>query len=73
MAARLIVAVVRPGGPAAAAGLQVGDEIVSVDGHDVTGPRTYLHGSLTHALPEATITLGLARGVTVPIVVGKQP
>jgi protocatechuate 3,4-dioxygenase beta subunit len=73
MAARLIVAVVRPGGPAAAAGLQVGDEIVSVDGHDVTGPRTYLHGSLTHTLPEATITLGLARGATVPIVVGKQP
>ncbi len=73
LAARLIVAVVRPGGPAAAAGLQVGDEITSVDGHDVTGPRTYLHRGLISALPGATITLGLARGNSVQLVVGARP
>lgn len=76
LAARMVVAVVRPGGPAAAAGLQVGDEIVSVDGHDVTGPRAYLHRSLISALPGATLTLGVARGgggLTVKLTVGPRP
>ena len=65
--ARQVVAVVRPGGPAAAAGLQVGDEILTVDGHDVTGGNSPLH-TLLRGVPEGTVLrLGLARGVTVEI------
>jgi len=62
------VAQVRPDGPAVAAGLQVGDVIVSVDGHDVTGKMGYLYGPLIQ-VPEGTrVTLGLARGASVAIV-----
>lgn len=65
--ARPIVAVVRPGGPAAAAGLQVGDEILSVDGHDVTGGNLPLHTLLTGVPEGQVLRLGLARGMTVEI------
>lgn len=64
---RQIVAVVRPGGPAAAAGLQVGDEILTVDGHDVTGGNSPLHVLLRGIPVGAVLRLGLARGVTVEI------
>lgn len=65
--ARLVVAVVRPGGPAMQAGLQIGDEIVSVDGQDVTGSNGYLFHQLT-AVPAGTkIRLGLARGATIEV------
>lgn len=70
---KLVVAVVRPGGPAAQAGLQVGDQIVSVDGHDVTGASAYLAAELTRVLAGQTVRFGLARGVTLAITAGKQP
>ncbi|MBA3546824.1 MAG: carboxypeptidase regulatory-like domain-containing protein, partial [Nannocystis sp.] len=70
--ARQMVAVVRPGGPAAAAGLQVGDEILTVDGHDVTAGNGPLH-TLLRGVPEgATLRLGLARGVTVEILARRR-
>ncbi|MDC0716413.1 carboxypeptidase regulatory-like domain-containing protein [Nannocystis bainbridge] len=65
---RLTVAVVRPGSPAAAAALQVGDEIVAVGGQDVTGANYYLYWPLTLVSPGTTVRLGLARGVTVELV-----
>lgn len=55
------VAYVREGGPAAAAGIAVGDAIVSVDGHDVTGPHRYLYRPLTDVAPGTEVTLGLSR------------
>lgn len=73
MAARLIVAFVRPGGPAAAAGLKVGDEIASVDGQDVTGANVHLHGSLTRVLEGTAVALGLVGGGNLQVTAGKRP
>lgn len=68
-----VVAAIRAGGPAAGSGLQVGDTIVSVDGHDVTGANDYLFQGLSR-VPEGTrLALGLARAVTITIVAGKRP
>jgi protocatechuate 3,4-dioxygenase beta subunit len=65
--APLSVSEVRAGGPAAAAGLRVGDVIVAVDGHDISGKRSYLYWMLVR-IPEGTaLSLGLARGGTVAI------
>ncbi len=70
---RLIVAVVRPGSVAAAGGMKPGDEIVSVDGQDVTGANSYLHGSLTQ-VPEGTVVhLGLKDGPIMALTAGKRP
>jgi len=71
LARRLVVAVVRAGGPAAAAGLKVGDEVVTIDGHAVTGENVYLHSSLLTIPAGAVVRLGLARGVTVAVTAGK--
>jgi S1-C subfamily serine protease len=73
MARRLVVAVVRPGGAAAAAGLKIGDEIVQVEGQDVTGPNAYLHSGLTRVLAATTVTLGLASGAQLQITAGEKP
>ncbi|PCC69760.1 Carboxypeptidase regulatory-like domain-containing protein [Nannocystis exedens] len=67
------VALVRPGSPAAAAGLQAGDVIVSVDGEDVTGERRYLYEQLTRVPVGTTLRLGLARGVTVELTAAAPP
>ncbi|MCY1012389.1 carboxypeptidase regulatory-like domain-containing protein [Nannocystis pusilla] len=67
------VALVRPGSPAAAAGLQAGDVIVSVDGEDVTGERRYLYEQLTRVAIGTTLRLGLARGVTVELTTAAPP
>ncbi|MCY1057147.1 carboxypeptidase regulatory-like domain-containing protein [Nannocystis sp. SCPEA4] len=72
LARRLVLAVVQPGGPAAAAGLQVGDEITSVDGQDVTGANAYLHRGLTQVPAGTAVTLGLARGASVQVTAGKR-
>ncbi|WP_437611219.1 carboxypeptidase regulatory-like domain-containing protein [Sorangium sp. So ce834] len=61
---------VRPGGPAAHAGLQVGDVIVSVDGHDVRGKMAYLYRPLSTVPAGTRVTLGLSRGATVSITAG---
>ncbi len=64
------VAVVRPDGPAAAAGMQAGDVIVSVDGIDVTGANDYLYFTLSEVGSRQRIRLGLASGRELVIVAG---
>jgi protocatechuate 3,4-dioxygenase beta subunit len=68
----LIVADVRPDGPAAGSGLVVDDVIVSVDGHDVRGDHMTYEG-LSSVPPGTTVTLGLARGASVRITAGSVP
>lgn len=70
---RLIVAVVRPGSVAATGGMKVGDEIVSVDGQDVTGANSYLLGSLTQVVEGTVVHFGLKSGVTLALTAGKRP
>ncbi len=65
------VALVRPDGPAAKTGLEVGDVITEVDGHDVQGLNSYLYRTLTKVAPGVSITLKLKRGDTVKIVAAK--
>jgi protocatechuate 3,4-dioxygenase beta subunit len=65
------VAVIRPGGPASTTELKVGDVIVEVEGHDVTGENRYLYGSLTRVKEGDSVTLGLEGGGKVTIVAGK--
>ncbi|HWB74914.1 MAG TPA: carboxypeptidase regulatory-like domain-containing protein, partial [Nannocystaceae bacterium] len=52
---------------AIANGLKVGDELVSVDGHDISGLRCYLSRALMRVPPGTTLELGLARGETVRV------
>jgi S1-C subfamily serine protease len=62
-------------GPAAAAGLNLGDSIVSWNGEDVTGPRQIFR-YLSPDRVGTTVALGILRGgqrSTVDIVVGKRP
>lgn len=66
----LKVGLVRPGGPAAKAGLKVGDVITSVNGHDVRGEQTYRYSGLATVKVEGTLTLGLASGASVKLVAG---
>jgi protocatechuate 3,4-dioxygenase beta subunit len=55
-------------GPAAEAGIVVGDVVVSIDGYDVTSNNHYLCMPLATAAPGRTVTFGLARGATVSVV-----
>lgn len=67
---RLLVAVVRPGGPAATAGLKLGDEVVEVAGHEVRGVDSYRFEDLTSVPQGERVTLELADGRSVTIVAG---
>jgi protocatechuate 3,4-dioxygenase beta subunit len=64
------VSFVRADGPAAAAGLVVGDVIVAVDGLPVAG-QPAMWWSLVAAREGTKLSLSLVRGVTIELVVGK--
>lgn len=64
---KLEVSFVRPDGPAVDSGIEVGDVVTSVDGHDVTGENIYLYFSLAQVPEGTTIELGLERDATVSI------
>ena len=66
-----VVAHVRPGGPAAGSGLNVGDVITHIDGHDVSGEHYFLYWGLARVTEGRSITLGLKRGQSVTIRAGK--
>ncbi len=70
--APLKVATVRHGGPAAAAGLQVRDEIVAVDGEDVRGAKRSLYNTLVEVPAGVSLRLELARGVTLELVTSRK-
>ena len=59
---RYVVAFVRPGGPAATAGLKVGDEIVAVEGQEVKGLESYRYRKLTSVRPGEKVKLGVLDG-----------
>ena len=59
------VAAIRPDGPAAKSGLQVGDTVVSIDDIDVRDDSSYY--TLTMVPPGTTVTLGLGRGASIRI------
>lgn len=65
-----VVGFIRPGSPAAATELKVGDVIVSVDGHDITGANTGLYRGLTDVKEGTSIELGLQRDAKVRITAG---
>lgn len=68
------VASVREGGPAARAGMVVGDQIVSVDGHDVSdGDPNGWYSSLIYVPPGTTVALGVARGAVLNVTAEKAP
>jgi S1-C subfamily serine protease len=69
----LEVAVVRPGGPAAAAGLKVKDVVTSIDGQDLTGPNDFLFWTLSQVPVATTVTLGLAGRGTLSITAAPPP
>ncbi len=57
-------------GPAAQAGVQVGDVVVAVDGHAMVGEDAYLFHELMRVKPGTVLRLTLARGETVALTVG---
>jgi S1-C subfamily serine protease len=68
----LVVDTLDPAGPAADAGVQVGDRILSVDGIEVTD-TTQLGGVLAGHSPGDTVTLVVQRGdapITIAVVLG---
>lgn len=57
-----------PAGPAARAGLQVGDVVIAIDGVDVRGEHAARAASLMAAPPGTRLVLAVARGVTATLV-----
>ena len=68
---KLEVSYIDPKGPAVNSGIQVGDVITTIDGIDVTGGNTGMAWSLMTAPPGTTLMLGLARNVTVKVVLAE--
>jgi C-terminal processing protease CtpA/Prc len=64
---KLAISHIRPGSPAARAGLRVGDHIVSIDGQSVLGKDAYLYHTLTRVPAGATLRIGLANGKTISL------
>jgi hypothetical protein len=67
---RMRVGLIRPGGPAAATALAVGDEIEQVDGKSVSGVDSMRFYTLTQVPPGTTIVLTIAGGKQVSITAG---
>jgi S1-C subfamily serine protease len=71
-----VVASVKPGGPAARAGIAPGDHIVSINGQPVTSPVD-VAGVLATLKPGQTVSIGLVKQdgstVTVKVTVGQYP
>jgi hypothetical protein len=67
----LIIAFIRPGGPADKAGLSVGDKITTVDGHDVTGEHKSRYWALTRVKEGTALDIGLDSGTSVELVAAK--
>lgn len=65
-----IVAVVTPGGPAAAGGMKVGDEVVAVDGREIVGIHWHRFPTLTRVEPGTKLVFTIQDGRTVTLVAG---
>ena len=61
----------RANGPAIKSGLQVGDTIITVEGHDVSGVNAYLFWSLAAVPKGTTVVFGLERGTKISITAAK--
>ncbi|KAA6456871.1 serine protease [Acidobacteria bacterium AB60] len=71
----LLVVMVEPGGPAAHAGVLLGDIVVRVDGAELQGPQS-LQGALDSDKIGQTVPVDLVRGgklTSVSLVVGERP
>lgn len=66
----LEVAVVRPGGPAAEAGLKAGDIVNTMEGKDVTGINSSRSWKLMRVPEGKTVKMGLEEGGTVTVTAG---
>ncbi len=64
------VAVIRPGGPAEAGGLVVGDHIVEIDGLEISGLDSHRYNKLIAAPSGTVLELTLERDKTVSIELG---
>jgi hypothetical protein len=64
------VSYVDPAGPCAKTALKVGDVVTSIDGIGVAGVDAANASTLLNAPVGATLTLGLARGVSIAVVLG---
>jgi C-terminal processing protease CtpA/Prc len=65
---KIEVSFIEPQGPAAKTDIKVGDVFTSVDGVDVTGANIGNANMILRAPPGTKVSIGLARGVTIQIV-----